>query len=185
SIEKICKTDVVTVTKNQTLIEVAKLMRDHSIGDVVVVDENNAPTGLLTDRDIVVGALSDVSPSNSVGSSVGNSIGNSNDIRAMKVEDLMSDEVVCAEVDELPYDVAMKMRDNGVARMPVIDKDGRLCGIITSGHLFRMINEELAAIEGISEHHRESISMRGAQKAGKKQTGVKAASPNMDQPSLQ
>ncbi len=170
SLENICKSDVVTVTRDKSLEDTAKLMRDHSIGDVVVVDEKNVPCGLVTDRDIVVGGIAE----------------KGSDIRNLKVSDLMSSDVVCANIDDSPFDVAKQMRDNGVARMPVVDKNGRLCGIVTAGHLFKLINGEFSTLLGISTHHREATSSIAGASRQRGQKERKGAQPSdMDRPTLQ
>lgn len=166
SLEKIYASDVITVTRDQTIPEVAVLMRDHSIGNVIVVDEGKVPIGLLTDRDIVVGALAE----------------KVDDFHSLKVSDVMSSEIVCAKMDEVPYDIAMKMRDNGVSRMPVVDNDGKLCGVVTSNHIFRLINSELSALAGISDHHREATP---AVSSGTAKPMTNTDMPNLNQPILQ
>jgi CBS domain-containing protein len=165
-LEKICKRDVVTTTEDKSITEVAKLMRDHSIGDIVVVDksgEKNVPIGLVTDRDIVVSAIAE----------------NVDKIQNCVVRDVMSTDIICARVDEAPYDVAMRMRDNGVARMPVIDQNGQLCGIVTSNHLFRLIHEEMMALAEISRKHKEpeaATASKGGQRSQGKRTNATQAS---------
>ncbi len=176
SLEKICQADVVTVTQDQSIHQVATLMREHSIGDVVVVDADQSPVGLLTDRDIVVGALA---------GDIDGAAAGIEGVQSLTVSDVMSSNVVCARIDDMPYEVAMKMRDNGVARMPVLDQNGKLCGIVTSGHIFRMINEELTALVGISTRHRETESRAGGAKKMDANIGAKTDLPNLTQPILQ
>jgi CBS domain-containing protein len=57
SIGQYCNFKVVFATRNMSILEAAKLMRQHHIVDLVVVDETNSkqiPIGIITDRDIVV-----------------------------------------------------------------------------------------------------------------------------------
>ena len=56
-ISEICNTEVVTTRRNASVQEAAQLMREHHVGDLVVVDEldgQRLPVGIVTDRDIVV-----------------------------------------------------------------------------------------------------------------------------------
>ena len=57
TVGKFCNRDVIIAEKERTVIEVAKLMRHHHVGDVVIVSSNGngtKPIGILTDRDIVI-----------------------------------------------------------------------------------------------------------------------------------
>jgi CBS domain-containing protein len=56
-IGEICKRSVVTCRRQTSALEIAQLMRDHHVGDVIVVDEyegRQMPVGIVTDRDLVV-----------------------------------------------------------------------------------------------------------------------------------
>jgi len=56
-ISEICNREVVIVQRHNTILEAAQLMRQHHVGDVVVVEERGGvrvPVGIVTDRDLVV-----------------------------------------------------------------------------------------------------------------------------------
>ena len=60
SMGEICNRNVVVTAQNSSLFEAAELMRNHHVGDLVVVEEGNGnpvPAGIMTDRDIVFGVL--------------------------------------------------------------------------------------------------------------------------------
>jgi CBS domain-containing protein len=69
------------------------------------------------------------------------------------VRELMTDEVICARDDDDVEDVANRMSDAQVRRLPVIDSNERLCGIVSLGDLSRDADEDCAveALEGVSE----------------------------------
>jgi CBS domain-containing protein len=69
------------------------------------------------------------------------------------VRELMSNDIVCAQEDDNVEDVATKMSEAQVRRLPVIDQDQRLCGIVSLGDLARETNSESAheALEGVSQ----------------------------------
>jgi CBS domain-containing protein len=69
------------------------------------------------------------------------------------VRELMTDEVICAREDDNVEDVASRMSSAQVRRLPVIDGDERLCGIVSLGDLSRDADEDSAAqaLEGVSE----------------------------------
>lgn len=56
TIGETCTLDVATTNAEQSLLDAARMMREH-IDDLVIVDPQDAPTGIITDRDIVVGVL--------------------------------------------------------------------------------------------------------------------------------
>ncbi len=144
SIERIFRKNVVTVSEDQSIVEVAALMRDHSIGDVIVVDRADGmmrPIGILTDRDIVTGCVAE----------------NVDEIQDCKVQDLMTRDPLCIETRAEIYDCLMKMQQRGVGRCPVVDESGRLVGVLTTNHICEFISRELSALAGISAAHKESV----------------------------
>lgn len=166
SLKGYIKTDVVTVTTDKSIKEAAEIMRDRSVGDVVVVEEKggkNKPIGLLTDRDIVIGCVAQ----------------NVNNLNNVKVDQVMSKNPVTANINEGVYEVAQKMRKAGVGRMPVVEDDGALTGIITSKNILALINDELTELVSISDSQKEAGM--GASVSGKRQ----GRGAGQEQPTLQ
>jgi CBS domain-containing protein len=109
--------DVQTVRDNETLRNAAKKMRDHNIGDVVVLDRTDRLKGILTDRDIVVRAIAlGYDPAVTTAGEVATA-----DIQTMKPDERVVDAVEC-------------MRKKAVRRVPVVD-DGKVVGILSLGDL--------------------------------------------------
>src|SRR5688572_19925320 len=113
-IQGIYETDVVSVTPEQTLSEVVKLMADHKIGDVIVV-EGQKPCGIVTDRDIALEAFGE----------------HSGNINALTVADVMTTGLVTVKESDWLLDVIDTMSEAGVVRLPVVDDSGKLVGVIT------------------------------------------------------
>jgi CBS domain-containing protein len=69
------------------------------------------------------------------------------------VRDLMSDDVISVRLDDDCRDVASKMSEAQVRRLPVIDEQNKLCGIVSLGDLARETDGESAheALEGVSQ----------------------------------
>ena len=110
--------DVRLLSPDQTIREAASLMADIDAG-AVPVGENDRLVGMITDRDIVVRAVAQ---------------GKSADT---KVADVMSKEMLyCFDTDDIDA-VARNMGKAQVRRLPVINKDKRLVGIISLGDLAR------------------------------------------------
>ncbi|TMH02967.1 MAG: CBS domain-containing protein [Betaproteobacteria bacterium] len=110
--------DVRLLSPDQTIREAAKLMAEVDAG-ALPVGENDRLVGMITDRDIVIRAVAQ---------------GKSPDA---KVADVMSKEMLyCFDTDAID-DVARNMAEAQVRRLPVINKDKRLVGIISLGDLAR------------------------------------------------
>ena len=103
---------VVTARPSATVRQVAELMRERNVGSVVLLDDEQALAGFVTDRDLALGALTD-----------GRDAGD-------PVLAHSSSPVVTAEPGMDVEEAAELMVRHGVRRLPVID-DGRLTGIIT------------------------------------------------------
>jgi CBS domain-containing protein len=95
----------------QTIREAASIMAEHDIG-ALPVGENNRLVGMVTDRDIVIRAIAG---------------GKGPDA---KVRDVMSPDVKYCYEDEKVDHVAHNMGEIQVRRLPVMDRDKRLVGIV-------------------------------------------------------
>jgi Mg/Co/Ni transporter MgtE len=69
------------------------------------------------------------------------------------VRELMTDEIICVREDDDVDDVASKMSQAQVRRLPVVDSREQLCGIVSLGDLSRQADEDSAAeaLQGVSE----------------------------------
>jgi CBS domain-containing protein len=123
---------VVTAGPGDSLGTVAGLMQEHNVGAVVVV-ENRRPVGILTDRDLALelGAR-----------------GTSGGTAAARV---MSTPVTTVGVGEGVFDITQTIRDARVWRLPVVDDDGCLIGIVTVDDLLGVLGREAAhLLEGLA-----------------------------------
>ena len=134
-ISDVMSRDVDTVTPQTTITEAARMMRAGDFGALPVADDDRL-VGMLTDRDIVVRIL-----------------GSEMDANSCTVKDAMSGEVLYVFDDEDAAHVARNMADRQVRRMPVVDRDKRLVGIVALGDLAGAVPKDVAgtALEGISE----------------------------------
>jgi len=127
--------DVKVANPNQSLHDVAKIMADDDVGSLPV-GENDRLVGMITDRDIAIRAVAQ---------------GKSPD--TTKVGEVMSQDVKYCFDDEDIADVALNMGDIQVHRLPVLNHDKRLVGIIALADIANIAGAELAgdAVQGISE----------------------------------
>ena len=105
-----------TVNVDDTVLAAAQLMRDHDIGDVIVVEDGQV-TGILTDRDIVVRAVAE-----------------GRDAESTTVGEIATTDAQAIEPDASVDDALRMMREHDIRRLPVV-KDGRPVGIVSLGDL--------------------------------------------------
>lgn len=116
--------EVVTVERATGLIDVARTLDSENIGAVVVV-EDERPVGIVTDRDITI------------------ALAESDDVRSLTAEDVMSADPVTLREDAEGMDISEAIGDANVRRIPVVDEDGKLTGIVTLDDLVATIGEQL------------------------------------------
>ena len=132
-ISEVMTRTVETVSPDQTAKEAASFMLRAEAGSIPVC-ENDRVIGMITDRDIAVrGVAEGLGPD-------------------ARVRDLMSKGVVCAHEDDDLDEVARRMSNEQVRRLPVLDSNERLVGIVSLGDLSRETDGETAhhALEGVS-----------------------------------
>lgn len=116
NIESIMTRDVATIRPQQSLLEAAELMRSRDVGSLPV-HENDRLIGMITDRDIVVRGLTD------------------NDIAGKTVRDVMSEAVMYCRASDSVESVAINMADLEMRRLPVVDGNKRLVGIVSLANM--------------------------------------------------
>nr|WP_057927088.1 CBS domain-containing protein [Burkholderia ambifaria] len=119
----LCTRDVAMCSTRATVVEAAEMMRDAHTGDLVVVREQEgrrAPIGVVTDRDIVLTV-----------------VGADAEAGSLFVGDIMSTPVSIGNVDDDIWLLAKRMRQHGVRRLPVVDGDGDLVGVVSLDDLLR------------------------------------------------
>ena len=148
SVGNYCRRDPVTARPDDSIREAAKRMHSNDVGCVVVVDANEHPLGILTDRDVVILGL-----------------GRSRDLDATPVSAVMSR--LTAKVREVTAmaRAIVRMGTDGVRRLPVVDHNGRLTGIVTYDDALKIVVGNLSiateAIEAQFPAQREEGAARG------------------------
>lgn len=141
AVGEICNREVVIAEKTLSVVDAAQLMRKHHVGDLVVVEEKDGrkhPVGIVTDRDIVVEVVAaGVNPD------------------ALKAGDIMGPEVATVRESEGLFEALRYMRDKGVRRMPVVDHEGVLVGILTLDDLLSLLAEEMTELAKLVSHERQ------------------------------
>jgi CBS domain-containing protein len=123
-VSDVCNHDVITIEKNKSLSEAAKLMREHHVGDVVVVEKKDNklfPLGIVTDRDVVIEVVA-----------------TELDPEVITTGDIMLQTLVVVKEDADLLKTSKLMASKGVRRLPVVSKSGELVGIVTLDDLLEI-----------------------------------------------
>lgn len=153
--------DVTVATRDTSLEEVARMMRDEDTGVIPVVERQDATTtttdtggegagaggrtdtrtygngrlvGLITDRDIVIRAIAE-----------------GKDARSTRAEEIMTDDIHTAQPNDRVIDVIRKMGDKQVRRIPVVDSGGNLRGIISMADIALETEEDRELADALEE----------------------------------
>ncbi|MBX9402291.1 CBS domain-containing protein [Lysobacter sp. BMK333-48F3] len=138
-IDSIMTPNPVCAQPDTSLRTVARMMRDHDVGEIPIVDQDRRPLGVVTDRDIVVRLVA-----------------SGQDPTQIAASDCMSSPAITLEADaELKRCADLMMRER-IRRVPIVDGDGRLCGIVALADLerrqeLRSLNTEV--MRSVSQPH--------------------------------
>jgi CBS domain-containing protein len=124
-IEHLVQREVETLPPDAPCIEAARLMREGGVGCVVVTEEGR-PLGVVTDRDLVLRVIA---------------LGR--DPAKEPLRDIMAGEPIFLGSERRVEELLQTMSEQGVRRMPVVDEDGRLEGIVTMDDLLLVLAQQL------------------------------------------
>jgi predicted transcriptional regulator len=138
-----CNREVIIIERQESALDAAKLMRVHHVGDVIVVDKSDTgvtPIGILTDRDIVIEIVAKAIDPGSV-----------------TAGDAMSYDLVTAREEDDLMETIKIQRSRGIRRIPIVNEQGELVGILAVDDVLEIITEQLSDLVGLvtMERHRE------------------------------
>lgn len=135
-IKDLARGEVVTTSADAPVAELASIMKDEDVGSVVIT-EGDEPAGIVTDRDLTMRVLADgIDPSESTAG------------------DVMSETLHTVEEGAGFYEVAERMSEHAIRRLPVCDADGALVGIITADDMTELLADELQQLAAVIEAQR-------------------------------
>lgn len=124
--------DVKVISPDMTIGEAARTMRDGDFG-MMPVGENDRMIGTISDRDIAIRAVAEGKDADT------------------KVRDVMSEGIAWAYEDESVEQIVKIMGERQVRRLPVVNRDKRLVGIVALGDFAVEKSEILPAAQALSE----------------------------------
>lgn len=140
--KKLYEDRVICVDKKGSISDVIHLMKTNHIGDVVVVEtkkDKTIPIGIITDRDVALALESKTPPK-------------------LVFECMTSPIAVGSEDDDL-FDMVESMKNSGVGRLPIVDRDGGIVGIVTAKKLLQKLAIAFEDIAFISERQQRNESL--------------------------
>ena len=148
TIGKVCNREVVFIHAQASVPEAARLMREYHVGDLVVIKEKTGkrvPVGIVTDRDIVLEVIAE-----------------GVDMDDVSVGDIMSDKLVTAREGDGLLETIKLMRAKGIRRLPVVNDDNELVGILSVDDLIDLFSEQIVDLARLIARE------QGREKAGRK-----------------
>ena len=136
-ISEVMSSDVQTISPDATIEEAAQEMRDGDFG-LVPVAEDEELLGVITDRDIAIRAVAGGKDPGTL------------------VREIMSEEVVWASEDDSVEDAARIMSDHQIRRLPVVDAEQHLVGIVSLGDFAVDSADIEPVVEALSDISRPS-----------------------------
>ncbi len=128
-------------TPEMVLSKVAKMMADENVGSVPVVESKDSGkiVGVVTDRDIVLRAVA-----------------RAKNPLEMSAGDVMTKDVVTVHDQDDVQDVARLMEKHQVRRVPVVDENGKVCGIVAQADIALKASDKTTAdvVQSVSKPSR-------------------------------
>ncbi len=125
-IERLLRRPVKTLPPDATCQEAAAVMRDENIGAIVVAEEHR-PLGVVTDRDLVVRVMAP----------------GENAARVL-VRDVMTGEPIFVSGERSLEQAITAMRDLAIRRVPIVDAEGKLRGLVSMDDLLVLLAEQFS-----------------------------------------
>ena len=132
-VTELMTSDVASCKADHTLACSAQIMWDRDCGCVPIVDDDNRVVGIITDRDICMAALSQ-----------------GRRLDEIPVHATATKTVVCVASDATIEEAEVLMKDRQVRRIPVVDHEGRLQGILSMSDIARRVERTTARPNGLS-----------------------------------
>lgn len=127
SISEVARGEVVTAERDESIESIVETMAEKNVGSVVIV-EDDSPVGIVTDREITLALQS------------------TPDVIEQTADDLVEEDLEVATTDMDAFEVLEAMREKSVRRIPVVDDDGELVGIVTLDDVMVFLAENMNAV---------------------------------------
>ena len=132
NVGEICSRNVIQVSQQDSVLKVARIMREQHVSAVIVVDNIEGefrPQGMITDRDLVLEVLAvKIDPT------------------VVKAEDILTSELICVTETHEVSEALKYLRYYGVRRAPVVNIEGVLVGLFSIEDSLSILSEEFSQL---------------------------------------
>jgi len=128
----ICSRETIIASPEESVLEASRLMHRYNVGSLVIVEtdgKGNKPVGIVTDRDMVLKVIA-----------------SELNVMEVKLKDIMSARLLLARDTDDVYETLVRMRSKVVRRMPVVNHEGYLIGILTIDDILEFFSREIGEI---------------------------------------
>ena len=133
SLQRFCQRPVVMIAANQSIIDACRLLGEKNVG-CLLVEDNGKLQGILTDRDIALKVTAE-----------------KRDPQVTKVREVMSANPTTIPVNRTLHDLTTVMHTYHVRRIPIVDNEGKVLGLVTLDDLLILLGQEMSELsQGIS-----------------------------------
>ena len=142
-VKDIMMTSVVSIKRNADLHEAARLLSENRISGMPVVDDNNRVIGVISEADVLM--LAGMKREHTFRDILRNILGEPVPARSggNKVENVMSFPPITSKADDEVMEVAKILEERRIKRLPVVDNDGKLLGIVSRADIVRAIGRKV------------------------------------------
>ncbi|KTD41322.1 CBS domain-containing protein [Legionella parisiensis] len=127
-----CNRNVVVINGNESVKNAAELMRSYHVGDLILLEEQEnkkVPIGIVTDRDLVIEVMAaGVKPD------------------SLLVRDILTEPFTCIFENDSLFDALDMMHSKKIRRLPVVDNENSLIGIITLDDFIEILAETMVNV---------------------------------------
>ncbi|TAK09210.1 MAG: CBS domain-containing protein [Candidatus Manganitrophaceae bacterium] len=129
-IRDFCTKNVVTASEEETLFDAAKKMWEGDVGTVVIIDEERVPIGIITDRDVAMKGVALDDPT------------------WAPLKETMAHDIIVLHQDRDLSEAIQIMSEQGIRRIPIVDDDGKLAGILSLDDVMMVFGQGLSQLAG-------------------------------------
>ncbi|MDH5782710.1 MAG: CBS domain-containing protein [Candidatus Bathyarchaeota archaeon] len=133
-VQNIMVSNVITTEKHNLVIDAGKIMNQHCIGCLVVM-ENGSPVGIVTERDLLKRVL-----------------GESKNPKKIRVQEIMSSPLIVGKPDMEIDEVTKLMFGRKIKKLPIV-KDGKLVGLVTFTDLLSFQPSLIRVVKELTNPH--------------------------------
>lgn len=124
--------EVITENRDTPVSDLAETLESENVG-AVTITEDDTPVGIVSDRDLAL------------------VINENDDVASLTADDVMTEDPVTLREDEEAIEISRIIGEHGVRRIPIVDENDTLTGIVTLDDLIAIIGEQLDNISDTIE----------------------------------